>query len=257
MRVCASGATAAKTCGVEGGRLPRRGRDRVGAAQPGRADRGELLGRERPDVVAVERPQLLDVEERRRVVDLLDPVLLLDHRPRHDLPVAGGRPAEQHQVVAHGGGQVALVAVGLQGDLVAALGQLLPLLVDDDRDVRPDRRGGAQRLPEQLLLGGVGQVLLGADHVGDPHGHVVDDVGQQEHRRAVAAGDDEVLEQLVLEGGLAADQVDHHGLALVGRAEAQRAALARAQGPVAAEAVVAGVAVAASGRRTSSRVQSQ
>ena len=85
--------------------------------------------------------------------------------------------------------------------------------------MRPDRRLVAQRLPEQLLLGRVGQVLLAADHVGDAHRDVVDDVGQQEHGRTVGAGHHEVFDQPVLERRGAADQVLDHGLALVRGAE--------------------------------------
>ncbi len=92
-------------------------------------------------------------------------------RPRHDL--AAGRlgarrgPAERHQVVDHRLGEVALVAVLLERHLVAPLRQLLALLVDQHRHVRPRRRLVAERLPQHLLLRRVRQVLLGADDVGD------------------------------------------------------------------------------------------
>ena len=66
----------------------------------------------------------------------------------------------------------------------------------------------AERLPQQLLLGRVRQVLLGAHDVGDAHLDVVDDVGQQEHRRAVAAQQHEVLDRRRWSNvDLAADEV--------------------------------------------------
>ena len=99
--------------------------------------------------------------------------------------------------------------------------------------------GGAtpSALPQQLLLGRVRQVLLGADDVGDAHLDVVDHVGEEEQRRTVGARDDEVLDGLVGELDSAAHQVVDHGDALVGGAEAQRPLRRRA--PVAAEPVVA------------------
>ena len=66
-------------------------------------------------------------------------------------------------------------------------------------------------------------MLLAAHDVGDAHLDVVDDVGEQEHRRAVAAQQDEVLEVLVLERDGAADHVVDHRHP-VGHTEAQHAA---------------------------------
>ena len=131
---------------------------------------------------------------------------LLDLRPADDLGVAR-RPAERHQVVDHRIGEVALVAVLLERHLVAPLRQLLALLVHQHRHVRPHRRLVAERAPDHLLLGRVRQVLLGAHDVRDRHLEVVDDVGQQEHRRAVAAHEHEVLDRGVVELDLAAHEI--------------------------------------------------
>ena len=65
----------------------------------------------------------------------------------------------------------------------------------------------AEGAPEHLLLGRVRQVLVAAHDVGDAHLDVVDDVGQQEHRRAVAAQQHEVLDAGAVERDLAADDV--------------------------------------------------
>ncbi len=96
----------------------------------------------------------------------------------------------------------------------------------------------AERFPQQLLLGRVGQVFLRPDHVADLHADVVDDIGEQEHRGPVGAGDHEVLEVAVVEGGRAPDQVDHHRLTLIRRPEAQRRLLSGLQAAIPAEAVV-------------------
>ena len=56
----------------------------------------------------------------------------------------------------------------------------------------------AERLVDLRLAGGVGQMVVAADDVGDAHVVVVDDDGEHVGRRAVGAQQDEVVEILVL-----------------------------------------------------------
>ena len=162
----------------------------------------------------------------------------------------GRAPAEQGQVVAHRLGQVAPVAEVGDGDVVAALRQLLALLVDEERQVGEDRLVvEAEGVDDQQVLRRAVDVVLAADHVGDAHERVVDRVGEQEHRRAVRAEEDEVLEGGVGELDVAADEVVEAGRAVVGGAEAQRPPVAGLEAPVAAAAVVARRAAALLGPR--------
>ena len=131
----------------------------------------------------------------------------IERRARHDLLVTARTPAEQREVVDEGLGQVALVAVGLDGDGVLALGELLALLVDEHRQVRVLRvrhEGDAlaviERLPHHHLLGRRRQQVLAADDVRDRHAAVVDRVGERIEHDAVGAHDDEVLVAVVGEG---------------------------------------------------------
>ena len=221
---------------------------RGGWLQPGLAGTGEIIRRKCPDVLPVKRPQLLDVEERRRRVHVLQPELLDDRGPGDDLAVAARRPAQEHEVVAHRLGQVALVAEVLDRHVgVPPLGQLLPLLVHQDRQVRPGGRLLAQGHPQQLLLRRVGQVLLGPGHQADPLAHVIDHVGQQEQHRPVRADEDKVLQGGVLERRLAPHQVVHHRGALVRGAEPHGPALPGPEAPVPAEPVVAPVLITGPG----------
>ncbi len=147
--------------------------------------------------------------------DVFEPEGRFDLGPRNDL-AAGGLgarrgPAERHQIVDHRLREVALVAVLLERHLVAPLRQLLSLLVDQHRHVGPPRWFVTERLPEHLLLGSVGQVLLGAHDVRDRHLDVVDHVREQEHRCAIAADQHEVLDRGVVECDLAAHDVPHDG----------------------------------------------
>ncbi|MEY3768613.1 MAG: hypothetical protein RLZZ11_1683, partial [Cyanobacteriota bacterium] len=83
------------------------------------------------------------------------------------------RPAQQCHVVGQGIGGVALVAeVAHRGDAIA-FRELLALLVEDQGRVGKHRRWGTEGFVEQQLLGGVGDVVFAADHMGDRHGSVV------------------------------------------------------------------------------------
>ena len=97
-----------------------------------------------------------------------------------------------------------------------------------------------ERPPEQDRLRCVGEVLLGADDMADPHVEVVDDVCQEEDRPAVAPHEDEILDESVLELRLAADEIDDRRRPLPWRAEPERPPLARPEAALAAEPVVAG-----------------
>ena len=123
-----------------------------------------------------------------RGVDVLQPELVLDHRPRHDLPVAGGRPAEQHQVVAHRRRPGSPRRGTPPGRPCRGAWTASALLVDDHRHVRPDRRLRARAPPTAAAAWGC---WAGAPRPRItwviPCVDVVDDVGQQEQRRAVAA----------------------------------------------------------------------
>ena len=83
------------------------------------------------------------------------------------------RPAQERHVVGQGIGCVALVAEVAHGGDAIALGELFALLVEDQRRVGKHRRRGTEGFVEQQLLGGVGDVVFAADHVGDRHGGVV------------------------------------------------------------------------------------
>ena len=79
-------------------------------------------------------------------------------------------------------------------------------------NVGVDRQRRPEGLEELRVLARVRKVVLAADHVGDLHRDVVDDIDEVEHRVAVGAHDHEVLLLRALDP--AADRVlDHLGLA--------------------------------------------
>jgi hypothetical protein len=93
--------------------------------------------------------------------------------------------------------------------------------------------------------------------MGDAHRDVVDHVGEDEHRRAVAAQQHEVLDVGVVELDVAANEVVHHHRALR-HPEAQHPTRPGSETEIARVAVVAGRALAAFARScTCSPVRSQ
>ena len=106
-----------------------------------------------------------------------------------------------------------------------ALGELAAIGAVQQRQVRVARVLVAEGVEDEELLGRVGEMVVAADHVGDPHLGVVDGDREVVEDAAVAAGDDEVVVAAVGEGDRAADQVLDHGLAVVGHPQADRRAL--------------------------------
>ena len=138
---------------------------------------------------------------------------------REDLLVAMA-PAEPDQVVAQRRRQVAHGAVGLDAERAVAFRQFGAVRPVDQRDMGHVRDVPSQRVVDLLLAGGVDQVIVAADHMGDAHVVVVDHDRQHVGRVAVAAQQHEVVEVLVLPDHAALHLVLDHGLAGLRRLEA-------------------------------------
>ena len=178
------------------------------------------------------------VEARRVARDALDAELPHELIGRDDRLVVARAPAEQGHVVAQRLGQVALVAQLLHGRRAVTLGELLAVRAMQQRQVRVHRRLRAERLEHEQLLRRVGEVVLAAHDVRDLRVEVVDRDGEVVEDAAVGARDDGVVEMHVGERRVPADEVVHDGLALVGHAQADRAALLRLAPEAALRAVL-------------------
>ncbi len=94
--------------------------------------------------------------------------------------------------------------------------------------VREPRYGAAEGPEEQLLAGGVGEVVVAADDVCDPHVPIVDDGREVVAGDAVGAHDDRIAQGVGADADRPADQVvddDSTG----GHREAHGRALARVE----------------------------
>ena len=113
----------------------------------------ELVDGQRADVLGVDVLQLLDVEEGRRRVDVLQPELLDDLGEGADLDAVLRTPAQERQVVDHRLGQVALGREVGDRDRVLALRQLLAAFVHQHRQVGEHLGPAeAERVAEEQVL---------------------------------------------------------------------------------------------------------
>src|SRR6188474_268213 len=88
-----------------------------------------------------------------------------------------------------------------------ALGELGPILPEDERYVRETRHGPSHGAIDEDLAMCIRQMLLGANDVADLHIVVVDDHAEVVRRQTVGAHDNEVAEGLLSPGHLSADLI--------------------------------------------------
>ena len=170
------------------------------------------------DVLLIEPEQFLRIECGRSPVDVAD-VEQLDHLVDAEDLLIAVRPAEPHQIVEQGLGQIAVLPVLHDADRAVALGEPLAVRAQNHGHVGILRRLPAQRLHDVDLTRRVVEVVVAANHVRDPHVVIVHDHGQVVGGGTVAAGDDEIVELPVVEHHLSAHQILDHHLALLRIAE--------------------------------------
>ena len=114
-------------------------------------------------------------------------------------------PAEEREKIAESFRQEAFVAIGAHAGGAVAFGEAGAVGAQDERDVRKDRRLGAESAVEQDLFGRVGNVIGAANDMGDAHVDVIDNsaelVGGQGRPAAGAssrAHEDEILDFVIL-----------------------------------------------------------
>ncbi len=123
-----------------------------------------------------------------------------------------------------------------------ALGELLAVRAVQQRQVGVARRLVAERGEDEQLLGRIGEVVVAAHDLGDPHLGIVDRDSEVVEDRFVAAGDDEIVVAAVGKADRTANQVVDHGLALIGHPQPHRAtAIARGLAAVSTVGTVLGL----------------
>src|SRR4051794_4367215 len=152
---------------------------------------------------AVQPAQLLLVEDRAGPAHVGDVEALNQLRGAHDRRVVLGAPAEQRQVVAYGGGQIAVVSQLLHAGGAVALGELLAVRAVQQRQVGVARLLHVERLHHHQLLWRIGKVVVAADHVRDPHIRVVYRYREVVENGAIASGDHEVILDAIVETDVA------------------------------------------------------
>jgi hypothetical protein len=119
------------------------------------------------------------------------------------------------------------------------------------RQVGIPRRLGAHCTEDEQLLGGVRDVILATDHVGDALVQVVDRDCEVVEHGAVGAGDHRIVHVRVREADLAAHQIVEAGMAVIRHPEPNRATLLRlsAKATLGAVALLVGLHVIRAGVR--------
>mmetsp|Transcript_7884 Transcript_7884/g.19695 ORF Transcript_7884/g.19695 Transcript_7884/m.19695 type:complete len:603 (-) Transcript_7884:9-1817(-) len=176
--------------------------------------------RQRLEVLPVHPPQLDLVKHGGRLGDALQAELGRQLVLGKDLLLGAVVPAQQRQVVDHGGRQEALGLELAHAGGAVALGQLGLVGRQDERHVREDGAREAQRVVDEHLAQRVGQVLLRADDVRDAHEAVVHRDAEVVHGVAVGAQQHKVAQRVGVPRDLAADDVADLDLLVLGHAEA-------------------------------------
>ena len=173
---------------------------------------------------AVHPAQLALVEDRRGAAHPVDREALDQLVGAENRRIVLGAPPEQGEVVADRSGQIALPTQLLHGGAAVSLRQLAAVRPVEERQVRVARRNGVERAQNQQLLRRVREVIVAANHVGDPHVRIVHRDREVVQRGAVATRDHEVVLGPVLEPNRPADQVLDHRHPVVRDAQANRRA---------------------------------
>ena len=142
-------------------------------ADPGLRRLGKGLGGHGADVFGVEVAQLFDVKDGGGLGDAGQVKDLLELVQGEDLLLAPGAPAQQGDVVDDRVGEEALGDQILVGGVAVALGHLVLGVAHDGGAVDVLGDGPAEALVQQVVLGGGGEILAAAHHVGDAHQVVV------------------------------------------------------------------------------------
>ena len=163
------------------------------------------------DVFAVHPFQLGVIEHRRgfghvMIVKLPDQLV-----HGHDLLVVLRAPAEKGHEVHDGFGQKSLIQKILIGGMAAALGQLVMLLIRDQRAVHINGHLPAEGLIQTVILRRGRKVFISPHHMGDSHEMVVHHVSKIVGGVAVGLDQDHVIQfrvfhrnvsvNLIMEGG--------------------------------------------------------
>ena len=171
--------------------------------------RHERLWRSAHHVLLIQPCELVRIECRSRLVDVLDVEQLLHFAHREHFLVAM-RPAETDEIVEQRLGQVALVSILQHAHCTVTLRELCSVGAENHGHMRIHRRYRSQRFEHVDLTGRVVQMIVAANHVRDLHVHVIDDDTEVVRGRTVRARDDQIIELGVLKDHVAMNRILDH-----------------------------------------------
>ena len=189
------------------------------------------------DVMAVEIVEFFEIHPRGAFADMVQ-IEPFDGLGGGDDFLIAMAPAQPDEIIAHGLGQVAHVAIGLDGQRAVTLGKLGAVWAMDQRQMPIDGLRPAHGLDDLKLAGGIVQMIGAANNMGDAHVEIIHHHGQHISGRAVAAEQDHVVELVIGVAHIAQHFVVNDGLAILAGFQAHDIGRTRRIAAAAAASVV-------------------
>ena len=162
----------------------------------------------------VEISQLFRIKARRRAANGIQrkPVNRLGTADHFIITMA---PAKAEQIIEHGIGKIALIAVGTDTKRAMAFREFGPINAMNQRNMGKFGNIPAHAAIHHRLAKGVVEMIITPDHMGDAHVMIIDNDGQHIGGGAIGAQDDHVIKDPVLHGNLALNQIGDCRAALI------------------------------------------
>ena len=129
-------------------------------------------------------------------------------------------PAEARQIIAHGFGQIAHIAIRFDAQCAVPLRQFGTIGTVNERDMRELRHLPIQRGVNLRLARRIGQMVIAANNMGDAHIMVVHHDRQHIGRRAVGTQQHQIVKLRIVGADAALHRVIYHRLTTLRRFEA-------------------------------------
>jgi hypothetical protein len=165
-------------------------------------------------IVAIHPRKLVLVEHTGAVGDGRQLEAACELIERQHLFALSRRPSNEREIVRQCFRQITLRSKFRDGRRAMPFRQRRVIGAHDEREVRKGRRRPAERLVQQHLSRGIGDVILAADHVRDLHQRIVDHDGKVVGRYAIGPQQHGIADDLRMKSHFAADDVVEHHVAI-------------------------------------------
>ena len=145
-------------------------------------------------IFTIHPTQFHDIEDCRGFADAMVIELLDQFIQRENLAVILRAPSKQCHIVHDGFGNESLIDQILEGSMSASLGQLLVVLIGDQRQMDIYRYLPSESFVQTYIFWGGGQIFVASYHMGDIHGMVIYHVCKVIGRVTVGFDQDHIIQ---------------------------------------------------------------